>query len=205
MTAYRRDRTHPQKAPRSADRPAAHDHTVHFYDEREAMIEAASAFLAGSLLRGGPALVITGSDRREAMLGRMVQMGVAVDEALAGGQLVMHESETILQQIVQDDVLDNARFREVIGPQVAMLTEAFAPRRLAAFGDMVDLLYAQDRKETAVALEVQWNAIASEYDFALHCAYDGRRMAKSNDRDAFDAICAQHHSIIPTRVPLPNP
>ena len=43
----------------------AANHAVHFFDEQEALTQSASAFLAGGLLRGAPAIVIITPKRGE--------------------------------------------------------------------------------------------------------------------------------------------
>jgi hypothetical protein len=90
-------------------------------------------------------------------------------------------------------LVDAELFREILGELMdkAYRTE---PRRVVAFGEMVALLWAEGRGESAIQLEQYWNDLAAHYQFALCCAYPmpgfGNRHAAS-----FMKICAQHSHV----------
>ena len=177
--------------------PPASDHLVHFYDEEEALIQSAASFLAGGLLRGAPSLLIVKASRAGAMNQRLSQMGVDLDRAGLGRQLVHIDSESMVDRLLIDGVIDEGRFRDLIGAQVASMTEIWRPLRIHGFGDMVDVLSARNMCDAAIELERLWDDLAQRHGFALYCAYDSRRFAHKDDRGAFDAICSHHGVILP--------
>ena len=173
------------------------NHVVHFYDEHHALADNACAFLAGGLLRGAPAVVIVAADRRDLFCTRLSQMGIDLVRATGSRQLVMLDAEETLERLLVDGAPNEAHFREVIAAQIAGLIEIWRPSRLHAYGDMVDVLFARGQQDAAIGLEALWDELASRLDFSLYCAYDGRQLAKENDRAAFDAVCRYHGQIVP--------
>jgi hypothetical protein len=173
------------------------NHVVHFYDEQQALLQGAAAFLAGGLLRGAPAMAIVMPQRAEALTSKLAEMGVDVTRALAAKQLLLLDSAATVELLLVEGMPDVARFREVIGAQVAALTEIWRPFQLLAFGDMVDVLYTRGDADAAVELERLWDDLAHRYGFGLYCAYDARQFARDDQRAAFDAICRHHDVIVP--------
>lgn len=183
---------------RARGEPAA-NHVVHFYDEQDALVQSAAAFLAGGLLRGAPAIVIIAPERDVAMKQRLGEMGVDVARATTSRQLVLLDSAATIERLLTDGMPDPVKFREVVGAQVAALGEVWRPLQLLAFGDMVDLLYTRGDADAAIELERLWDELAHRHRFALYCAYDARQFAHERHRPAFDAICRHHDLIIPVQ------
>ena len=190
-------RVDPGRDPAPDRRAPAANHVVHFFDEQDALIQNASAFLAGGLLRGAPAVVIITPERGEAMKQKLREMGVDVARASAAKQLVMLDSTVTVETLLTDGMPDPQRFREVIGAQVAAMGEIWRPFQLLAFGDMVDVLYARGDVEAAIELEALWDELAHRHGFALYCAYDAHQFSHDSHRAAFDAICRHHDLIVP--------
>ena len=178
-------------------RAPAVNHVVHFYDEQEALVQSAAAFLAGGLLRGAPAIVIIAPQRSDAMKARLTQMGVDVTSALASKQLTLLDSSVVVETLLVDGMPDAQLFREVIGAKVASVAEIWRPFQVLAFGDMVDILYTRGDADAAVELERLWDDLAHRYGFALYCAYDATQFSHDKHRAAFDAICRHHNVIVP--------
>lgn len=176
--------------------PAA-NHVVHFYDEQEALVQSAAAFLAGGLLRGAPAVVIIAPQRTDSMKAKLAEMGVDVERAVAAKQLTLLDSAVTVERLLVDGMPDPQSFREVIGALVASLTEIWRPFQLLGFGDMVDVLYTRGDADAAIELERLWDELAHRYGFALYCAYDASQFSHDKHRAAFDAICRHHDLIIP--------
>ena len=201
MTAFRAQK---QNGDGDGNGPAP-NHVVHFYDEREAMLTNAAAHLAGGLLRGAPALAVIASDRVDVLRNKLGQMGVDVARAAAARQLVIHDAEATLAELLVDDMPDERRFRNVIGGAVSALADTWRPLRLYAYGDMVDVLLTRGQRDAALELERLWNELGHREHFSLFCAYDARSFASENDRSTFDAVCGAHESIVPMRPPQRRP
>ena len=191
-------RVNPGGQPAGSDRRApAANHVVHFYDEQEALIQSAAAFLAGGLLRGAPALVLIAPPKVQAMQRKLGEMGVDVERATAARQLVLLDSSVTVELLLVDGMPDEQRFREVIGKQVTGMMDIWRPFQLHGFGDMVDLLYTRGDADAAIELERLWDDLAHREGFSLYCAYDATQFSHDRHRAAFHAICRHHNMIMP--------
>lgn len=189
----------------SANFAPAANHVVHFYDEEEALIQSAAAYLAGALLRGAPALVLLAPQKQGAMRGKLEEMGVDTERGIAARQLVLVDSAATVERLLVGGMPEQRRFEDVIGTQVASLTDAWRPFQVHAFGDMVDLLYGRGDRDAAIELERLWNVLAHRLGFALYCAYDAMKFTHDNHRDAFESICRHHDLVVPMQQGDPKP
>src|SRR5208282_3827630 len=70
-------------------------------------------------------------------------------------------------------------------------------RRIAAFGEMVFLLWAKGNAEAALRLEQLWNDLAKSHALSLRCAYPMSGFDREEHSDVFLKICAEHSHVIP--------
>lgn len=173
------------------------DHVVQFYDETASLVQSAGAYLAGGLLRGCPAIVIAEERRLPLFQRQLESMGVDVPSALASRRLILLDARETLSRFMAEGLPDERSFREVLGTLVAGTTEIWHPARLHAYGDMVDLLWADGNSTAALALEELWNDLAHRHGFALFCAYSANHFKRDEQRAAFHAVCHQHGQILP--------
>ena len=71
-------------------------------------------------------------------------------------------------------------------------------RRIAAFGEMVNILWATGNYDAALRLEQLWNRLAEEQSFSLLCAYPIAGFNSTKHTDAFLQICAEHSAVFPS-------
>lgn len=174
-----------------------HDHVVQFYDRDATLIQAASAYLSAGLMRGCPAIVISEAKRLPLFRRELSGMAVGVDNAAEMGQLHLLDARATLERFMIDGMPDAQLFRQVVGSLIASTIEIWHPARLHAYGDMVDLLWADGNEEAALALEELWNALARRHGFALFCGYSADHFERDDQRAGFDAVCRLHGHIMP--------
>jgi signal transduction histidine kinase len=100
---------------------------------------------------------------------------------------------------MRDGLPNAALFSTVIGgilDQALAATGGKTPR-IAAFGEMVALLWARGNDPAAVRLEQLWNTLARTYPLTLRCAYPMTDFSREDHSDSFLKICAQHSHVIP--------
>jgi two-component system CheB/CheR fusion protein len=68
---------------------------------------------------------------------------------------------------------------------------------LALFGEMVAVLWEQNKLEAAIMLEQMWNEIAHSHSFSLLCAYPMSKFYRADHGDAFLRICDEHSKVLP--------
>jgi MEDS: MEthanogen/methylotroph, DcmR Sensory domain len=88
-------------------------------------------------------------------------------------------------------------FHDIVGALLGGLCARYPGVR--AYGEMVDLLWQQGRRDAALRLEGYWNELGKEHALSLFCAY---RM-DALDSDAYvgplDSVCNAHSHFLPAR------
>jgi len=94
---------------------------------------------------------------------------------------------------------DAASFSEIVTHALVrarVAAEGERPR-VAGFGEMVALLWAQGNAAAAIALERLWNDLAHTNAFTLRCAYPKSDFALGHE-DYFLKICGEHSHVFST-------
>jgi hypothetical protein len=164
-------------------------HAVQFYSNDGHLLDLLTRFVGTALIGLDAAVVIATKAHRDGLTRRLRARGFDVSVPRGEGRYLALDAPTTLAKFTRDGHLDRELFRQVIGEAIVA---ASAPgRRIAAFGEMVALLWAAGRHESAIQLEQFWNELAREHAFSLCCAYPihgfGNRHAAP-----FMKICAQH-------------
>ncbi|HZL28635.1 MAG TPA: MEDS domain-containing protein [Acidobacteriaceae bacterium] len=174
-------------------------HSVQFYEQDEALIDRLSEF-AGSALGGGhPCVVVLTPAHRGSLCARLIGQGIDVDRMIEDGRFVVLDAAETLQLFMVDGVPIGERFFSVIG---GLLSHALGATtngrgRLAVFGEMVALLFADGNAEAAIRLEQLWNELSAKLPFSLLCAYPMGGFARGEDEAAFRKICSEHSHVMP--------
>ena len=181
---------------------ANHPHTAHvvqFYGEDRFLLDELSRFIGNALGAGKPAVVIATREHREGLNERLRASGLDPARAVAQGRYLPLDAAETLSQIMQDGLPDPARFTELVGSAIAKLKAATQgdPGPIAAFGEMVALLWADGKFEAAMRLEQLWNEFAETHPISLHCAYPLSGFYREEHGDSLLQICAQHSAVIP--------
>jgi len=71
-------------------------------------------------------------------------------------------------------------------------------RQVAAFGEMVALLWAEGKHEAAICLEQLWNDLARTHSFTLRCGYPMAGFSEEGDAELIQKVCAEHSHVIPS-------
>jgi hypothetical protein len=176
---------------RKVSSPAKPFHAVQFYGSDERLFCAVSGFLAEGLIEGQPALVIATPTHRAGILHQLSARLIDVDRARRDGDLVLLDSDEMLDLFLTDGVPDPLAFDQHVGRHIHQTMHGREGAVLRAYGDMVNTLWQQSRPEAAIQLELLWNKLAQRFGFALLCGYAmGNFFKQTSD---LHAIC-EHHS-----------
>jgi PAS domain S-box-containing protein len=145
------------------------EHVVQFFPDDGTLLESLSAFVSSALADGSAVIAIATREHLEGLLPRLRTRYVGLDAALAEGRYVALDAHDTLQRILVDGRPDAAAFES----QVASIIEATSRRHghVAAFGEMVGVLWRGGAYGAAVELEALWNRLRTRIPFALFCAY----------------------------------
>ena len=175
-----------------------HGHVVQFYMEDGALLEATSRFVGTALGAGDAAVVIATQAHRDALAQIMKARGFDVTGAMRRRQYVAADAAETLSRFMRNGLPDPKLFVSVVGGLFDQISStAGVPPRVAAFGEMVALLWAEGKPEAAVRLEELWNELARARSFSLRCAYPMAGFNREEFTESFLKICAEHSAVIP--------
>ena len=173
-------------------------HSVQFYQNDSFLVETLSRFIGAAVLAGDSAVVISTQAHRDALEERLTSNGLDLTVPTGQGRLLFLDAEDTLAKISIDGQADGARFEQIVGGAIAQVASgAGESRRVAAFGEMVALLWAAGKPEAALHLEHLWKQLAGKYAFQLHCAYPLDLFSQTSDGIGFEKICTLHSHVSP--------
>ena len=174
-------------------------HTVQFYGEDTSLLKELSCFIGAALMAGDAAVVIATKGHRDGLTHRLQSLGFDTAKAFEQARYVPLDAGETLEKFMLDGMPDAALFNEIIGTvmgQAAAAAEGKTPR-VAAFGEMVALLWAEGNTGAALRLEELWNELAQTYPFYLRCAYPMSAFDREDHGAPFQKICAEHSHVFP--------
>src|SRR5277367_962902 len=174
-------------------------HTAQFYGEDSSLLDELCRFFGGALAAGDVGVVIATKAHREGLAERLQSRSFDLSAAVEQGRYVALDAAETLAQFMRNGWPDADLFTGVIGRVLEQATAASGKsKRVAAFGEMVALLWTLGDAEAAVQLEHLWNNLARTYDLSLRCGYSIGDFNREEHSDSFMKICAEHSHVIPT-------
>ncbi len=176
------------------------EHIVQFYQDDKFLIDAVSGFVGSALAAGDAALLIATGAHREGVELVLKKRGLEIGQAARQGRFITLDATDTLSKFMVDGLPDAQRFEAVIGNPLAQAASSVARerRRVVAFGEMVNVLWATGNYDAALRLEQLWNRLAEQHSFSLLCAYPIAGFNSSKHTDAFLKICAEHSAVFPS-------
>lgn len=170
---------------------------MQFYDDEAFLFETVALFVRSALDSGDAAVVIATPAHTSGILN---QLGKPLRErALSSGQLLLIDAEALLARFMLSERPGTEPFFEAIDRMLALLTATLEPGRcVRAFGEMVDILWRQGKRDAAIELEKLWNQVTATHEVRLLCAYTMRDFYKSEDSPQFAEVCHLHTHVLPT-------
>jgi PAS domain S-box-containing protein len=174
-------------------------HIVQFYEDDDFLVTEVSRFIGTALGSGDCGIVIATKPHRDGIAQRLASHGLNTTVAIAQGRYVTLDAAETLAKFMIDGQPDPERFTRVIGEVIVRVKRSAGHERarLAAFGEMVALLWAEGKKDAAIRLEQLWNSLADTYSFSLRCAYPMKGFSQGSHSEPFLKICAEHSSVLP--------
>ena len=165
------------------------DHLVRLYDDENDLAAGVVPFLASGFDASGAAIVVASAERRDAFCTGLRQAGIDVEQALGWGSLILLDARSTLDELLLDGQPDAPRFEAVIGESVRSVADHGTVR---AYGEMVDLLWADGDVVAAIELEGLWNDLQARQPFDLYCAYRAAAVANVDGGMSVIRNCHTH-------------
>jgi anti-sigma regulatory factor (Ser/Thr protein kinase) len=180
-------------------RSAAGAHLVQFYEHDDELAARVVGYLHTALSAGNPAVVIATPEHREMFAAQLAQAGWDLDEARNRGALLEFDAADTLAQLVVDGTPNATRFDQVVG-SVVRAAAARGPR-VAAFGEMVALLWEAGSVARAIELEELWNELCAQVPLALFCAYPHWLTQTDDGITGYAEVCTAHSHVVAAAPP----
>jgi PAS domain S-box-containing protein len=172
---------------------------VQFYEKEDALLDRLAEFTGSALGGGHVSIVVATPGHRSGLLERLRQRGMNTEAMIDAGRFILLDAADTLRLFMVDGQPDHERFSLVIGGLLSGAASAVVDSgaRLAVFGEMVALLWAEGRREAALRLEELWNELGGKLSFSLLCAYPIGGFGDEEDRVAFQRVCGEHSHVTP--------
>ena len=173
-------------------------HRVQFYKDEPFLVRSVAQHLASSLRNGGGAIVLATKAHRGQILQELARLEISAEKLMH--RLVARDASEALAKFMRNDLPDPASFKAVVREllQTAQGQVASVQAPVAAFGEMVAVLWAEGKREAAVQLEQLWNDFVRTNSLSLLCAYPLSYFSSSEDQELFKRVCSAHTSVVPS-------
>jgi PAS domain S-box-containing protein len=177
----------------------AHAHSVQFYGDDSFLLDGLGRFVGAALGAGDASIVIATKAHRTGLAQRLQTYGLDTTLAAQQGRYIALDAAETLSQFMVDGWPDARLFHEIVGNVIrkARMASRGSQPRIAAFGEMVALLWLEGKAEAALRLEQLWNELAATQSFHLHCAYPLGLFSNEEHGKLIEKVCAEHTHVIP--------
>jgi len=168
-------------------------HAVRFYENEKSLARIVAEFLAPELPNGTPGIIVATPTQRAAIVRELVHRGVDVVSLQRAGDLVLLDAADTLRSFTVDGDLDPKAFRDGMCAVIRKACRGRTHCAVRIYGQMVDLLWQEGKRDLAIRLEMLWNQLANTELFSLLCGY---AMGPFYKEAQFDKICGQHTHVV---------
>jgi len=137
-------------------------HEAGFYSDERYLLDEITQFVGAGLRDGNAAIVVATESHRDRLLPRLEAHGVDIAAAVEQGRYIALDAADALPTFMLRDVPDPVRFLKVLGNLISTAATAVKGKqaRIAIFGEMCHLLWAQGHAEAAIQVEKLGNHLA---------------------------------------------
>jgi DNA-binding NarL/FixJ family response regulator len=188
----------PNRFPQSAS-PRRHE--VGFYSDEQRWAEDVTHFLRAAIQAGNSAIVVATEPHRDRVLAELLAQGLDMQTAIDEGRYIPLDATDALASFMVNGVPDPVRYVELFGDLIETAIKAAKGerRRVAAFGECVNLLWVEGNLEAAIRVEKLCNQIAEAHAVDIFCTYSPGVDVTMGD-ETFQRICAEHSAVCSSSV-----
>jgi PAS domain S-box-containing protein len=200
----------PEIAPRIADQigalphsAARGSHTAHFYSSDSFLVSELAQRLGATLAAGGAAVVIATPAHREGFEEQLLKRGLDLARITQQGRWLALDASSALAEFMVEGWPDAKRFASLMGGVLDRLAAAVDPINgsektpIAAYGEMVSVLWEEGKTGASIRLEELWNELALTRHFNLSCGWPLRFFSRDTDGVVIQRICSEHNHVVP--------
>lgn len=179
--------------------PQHSPHVVQFYSDDSFLLDELGIFIGSALEAGDAAVVIATPAHRDGLAERLRVRGLDPNQAAKEGRYIALDAADTLSQFMIEGYPNAVHFADLMGTCIGQAKQVARNEHsaVAAFGEMVALLWNEGKADAAIRLEQLWNDLAKTHAFSLRCAYSMKDFSRGDHRDSFLKICECHSDVIP--------
>ena len=172
-------------------------HDAGFFSDDRQLIEDVALFVRNALKAGNAAIVVATSAHRSRLLEKLWEFDVDMDAAAEEGRYIALDAAGTLANCMANGMIDPVRFTKSFGTLIVQASKSAKrrKRRVAVFGEAVQLLLERGNAEAAIQLERLGNELLYRYDIDILCGYSPKGLHDSMDGLIYQEICAEHSSV----------
>jgi hypothetical protein len=173
-------------------------HAVQFYDTDErALISNVVRYLADGYRNGSGLCVLATAPRRDAFIAALEASNVDVSRAIEDGQFVLLDAEEMLRRFMVDGYPDALRFDATCGDLTRIAVARAQGRGVRVYGEMVGVLWREEKMAAAIRLEQLWDELKSTLDgFSIFCSYPIDIFGHEFAASALDGVLCTHSTVV---------
>lgn len=174
-------------------------HCLQFYEDDSVLLDHLADFLT-TALADGACLVIATASHASGLSKRLWDRRIDVAGVVQNQRLILLDAKKTLARFMINGSPRRDLFFRVIESEVQRAKQALGPAsgKIAAFGEIVAVLWDEGNYEAAIELEELWNELIPLHGIVLRCAYPMRAFAGENRQELFHQVCGQHSHVIPS-------
>jgi hypothetical protein len=168
-------------------------HAVRFYESDHSLARIVADFLVEGFDGRSPGVVVATAVQRGAIIRELAERSVDVLALQRTEDLLLLDASETLSLFMPGDNPNPRLFREQMCQIFERVCRGRANCTVRVFGQMVDVLWQQGKRDAAIRLEVLWNQLAQTEAFSLLCGYAIGNFYKDAN---FDEVCRQHSHVV---------
>ncbi len=178
-------------------------HTIQFYYDDRFLIASLSDFVRRALGAGRSVLVVATREHRFETAERLRQSGINLTLAIEHGRYLALDACEMLDRFMVNGSPDPQRFQQGFAKIISTYAQYAAPQaielhsEISIFGEMVAVLLERGEVRAALLLEKLWNEFSCQFAFDLLCGYRISNFDRTDRRELFHRICAEHNHVMP--------
>ena len=170
-------------------------HGVHFYSDPTRLCASVADFLGDGIAAEQPVVVIATPEHRKHIARSLHDRRFDIDMLEETGSVIFLDARQTLEKFMVGGAPNPSRFRQALGDVFDRVAEGQpGGAAVRAYGEMVDVLWREGRREAAIQVELLWNALAKTHAFSLLCGYAMGHFYKEAGRDQVCAVHTHVHS-----------
>jgi len=172
-------------------------HEVEFYSDDRWLLDRLTRFVGSTINAGNVAIVIATESHRGELILRLEAFGLDTNAAIEQGRYIELDAADTLSMFMVNDIPHPIRFMEGFGNLIQKASEDSKGnhRRVAVFGECVQILLERGNPEAVIQMEKLGNKLAQLYDIDILCGYFLGDAAVGVKNQTIQRISAEHSAV----------